>query len=353
LPIDGKCTQVKGVAKMPQPSFGDVHISAALTQISVAYLQTETAYVADRVFPIVPVVHQTDQYFKFSKDDYFRDEAQLRADAAESAGSGFNLTTGSYSASEWGIHKDIGDQTRRNADPAVDIDVAATKWAMQKMLIKRDVFFAAKFMTTGVWGSAGSTDVTGVASGGIPGTTSTPQWSDDANGDPFTDIEAAQTTVLQNTGYVPNVLVLSWPVYQALRKHPLIIDRIKYTMGGGALSANITPALLASAFDVEEVVIAKAVYNTAVEGLAGTYSFIVGKTALLAYRAPSPGLWTPTAGYIFAWQGFTGLNNLGVRILQIPMPWLGASMVRTDASMAFDMATVGTDMAVFFSAIVA
>ena len=336
-------------ATIPQPTYSDVHISAALTQVSVAYLQTETHYVADRVFPIVPVVHQTDQYFIFSKDDYFRDEAQLRADAAESAGGGFNLTTKSYAAREWGIHKDIGDQTRRNADPAIDIDVASTKWCMQKMLIKRDVFFASNYMAAGLWG----TTVTGVASGGVPGTTSTPQWSDDANGDPFTDIENGQTTILQNTGYVPNVLVLSWPVYQALRKHPLVIDRIKYTMGGGALSANITPQLLASAFDVEEVVVAKAVYNTVAEGLTASYSFIVGKTALLAYRAPSPGLWTPTAGYIFAWQGFTGLNNLGVRILQIPMPWLGASMVRTDASMAFDMQLVGTDLGFFYNSIVA
>jgi hypothetical protein len=29
---------------------------------------------------------------------------------------------------------------------------------------------------------------------------------------------------------MPNVLTLAWPVYQALRKHPLVIDRVKYTM---------------------------------------------------------------------------------------------------------------------------
>lgn len=335
---------------MPQPTFNSVHVSAALTQISVAYLQSETNYIADKVFPILPVVHQTDQYFVFSKDDYFRDEAQLRADATESAGSGYNLSTKSYNAQEWGIHKDIGDQTRRNADPAVDIDVATTKWCMQKMLIRRDGFFASTFMVNGVWG----TSVAGVASGGVPGTGSTPYWSDDANGDPFTDIEVGQTTILQNTGYLPNKLVVSWPVYQALRKHPLVIDRIKYTMGGGAMSANITPALLASAFDVEEVLVARAVYNSSPEGTASAvYNFIVGKVALLCYAAPSPGLWTPTAGYTFAWQGFTGLNNLGVRILQIPMPWLGASTVRTDASMAFDMEIVGSDLGYFFNTIVA
>ena len=39
---------------MPQPTVGDVHVAAALTQIAVAYLQDESAYIADKVFPMVP-----------------------------------------------------------------------------------------------------------------------------------------------------------------------------------------------------------------------------------------------------------------------------------------------------------
>lgn len=331
---------------MPQPVYSDVHISAALTQISVAYLQSERNYIADRVFPVIPVVHQTDQYFVWTKDDWFRDQAQLRADAAESAGGGFNLSTQSYSAKVWAIHKDVGDQVRRNADPAVDIDVASTKWCMQQLLIRRDRFFASQYMTTGVWG----TDMTGAATGN--GTSTLTYWNDDGAGDPITDVSNAQTTILQNTGYKPNKFVIAWPVYQALRKHPLVIDRIKYTMGGGALAVNITPELLAGAFDVEEVVVAQGVYNTAAEGATGSYSFIVGNNALLCYSTATPGLWEPTAGYTFAWQGFTGLNNLGIRVLQIPMPWLGASMTRTDAEMSFDMQVVGKDLGYYFSGIV-
>jgi len=329
---------------MPEPTYGDVHVQAALTAISVAYLQSEEHYIADKVFPVVPVVHQADRYFVYTKDDYFRDEAQLRADATESAGSGFNLQTQSYSAGVWALHKDVGDQTRRNADPAVDIDVASTKFVMQRMLIRRDRFFAASFMALNKWG----TDVTGAVAGN--GTTTTTFWNDDGNGDPFSDIATAQTTILQNTGLEPNTLVLAFPVYQALRKHPLVIDRIKYT--SPAYAGNITPQLMAEAFDVERVLVSKGVYNTAAQGQTGSYSFIVGKNALLCHSARAPGLWTPSAGYTFAWQGFTGLNSMGVRVLQIPMPWLGSSMVRTEAEMAFDMQVVGKDLGYFFSAIV-
>src|SRR5271163_3419457 len=111
---------------MPQPTVSAVHIQAALSVIATAYLQDAKNYIADDVFPNVPVEHQADKYFVFSKDDFFRDEAQQRADTAESAGGGFNLGTNSYLAEVWAYHMDLGEQTRRNADPAVDMDVATT-----------------------------------------------------------------------------------------------------------------------------------------------------------------------------------------------------------------------------------
>lgn len=331
---------------MPQPTVQQVHVQAALTMISVAYLQDESFYVADEVFPIVPVEHQTDVYFKYSKDDFFRDEAQQRADAAESAGGGFNLTSNnSYSAAVWAYHKDLGAQTRNNADPAVNLDISVTKFVMQRLLIRRERFWAGQYAKTGVWG----TDVVGT-SGGTPGSGTPAFWNDDANGDPFTDIATGQTTVLQNTGYEANTLVLTYPVYQALRKHPLVVDRIKYTTRADAVK--ITPALLAAAFDVDRVLVSKAVYNSAVEGATGSYTFINGKNALLCHAAPEPGLMIPSAGYTFAWRGFTGLNNMGVRVAQIPLPWLGLETVRTEGEMAFDMQAVSTDLGYFFSGIV-
>lgn len=314
--------------------------------ISVAFIQDEAFYIADKAFPVVPVEHQTDVYFTFSKDDFFRDEAKQRADAAESAGGGFNLDhAGTYAALVWAYHKDVGAQTRNNADPAVNLDIAVTKYVMQQMLIRRERVWATKYMTTGLWG----TDVAGAASGN--GTTTRTYWNDDANGDPFTDISDAQTAILQNNGYEANTLVLTYPVYQALRKHPLVIDRIKYTTRADAVK--ITPDLLAAAFDVDRVLVSKAVYNSAIEGTAaGSYSFVNGKNALLCHSAPSPGLMTPTAGYTFAWRGLSGLNNAGVRVAQIPMPWLGLETIRTEGEMAFDMQAVAPSLAYFFGSIV-
>jgi Phage major capsid protein E len=332
---------------VPSPTLTDVHVQAALTNVAVAYLQSEDNYVADKVFPMVPVQFQANKYFVWSKADFFRDEAQLRADAVESAGSGVNLTTQSYAAEVWALHQDIGPQVRANADPAVDVDVTITRVLMQKLLIRRDRFFMTKYMTTSVWG----TDNTGTAasSGGSPGTTTPVFWDDDANGDPFTDLALGQTTILTNTGYLPNMLLMSWNVYQALRKHPLVIDRIKYT--NPAYAGTVTPQLLAEAFDIAQIVVSKAVYNSAQENLSATMAFVAGKNALLVYRPPAPGLMVASAGYTFGWTGFTGLNNLGIRVSQIPMNWLGLGTVRTEGEMAFDMQVVGKDLGYFFSGI--
>lgn len=329
---------------MPQPVVADVHVSAALTTIATAYFQTEDAYVADKVFPMVPVQHQTDVYFVWSKADFFRDEAQQRADATESAGTGVNLTTATYAAKVWALHQDIGSQVRANADPAVDLDAVSTRMLMQKLLIRRDRIFMSTYMASNVWG----TTATGTA-GGTPGTTTPPLWSDDANGDPFTDIAYAQTTILQNTGFMPNTLLLSWPVYQALRKHPLVIDRIKYT--NPAFAGTITPMLLAQAFAIERVIVSRAVYNSAAENQTASMSFVAGSNALLCYSAPQPGLMVPSAGYTFGWSGFTGLNNLGVRAAQIAMPWKGLGTIRNECEMAFDMQIVGSDLGFYWSSI--
>ena len=331
---------------MPQPILTDVHVQAALTNIETAYVQDESAYVADKVFPIVPVQFQADKYFKFSKDDFFRDEAALRADGTESAGGGFNLATGSYSAQVWAFHKDVGDQVRRNADPAIDLDVVTTKFLMQRMLIRRDRQFMAAYMTNGVWG----TDIAGATS---TDTTHATYWNDDANSDPITDIATGVTTILQNTGMMANKLVLSWPAFQALRKHPLVIDRVKYT--SEVFTGTINEKLLAQLFGIDEVIVSRAVYNTSKENTNNatqTYSFLSSKDALLLHAAPTPGLMIPSAGYIFSWEGFTGLNNIGIRISQIPMPWLGQNTIRNEAEMAYDMQVVGADLGYHFGGIV-
>lgn len=322
-----------------QPTQQNVHIDRILTNISVAYLQSQENFICNKVFPIVPVQKQSDKYFTYTKNDWFRDEAQLRPDATESAGSGYGLSTSTYSADVWALHKDVGDQTRANADQPLDMDRDATMFLTQRMLLRQEIQWAADYFTTSVW----DTDITGVASS--PSASEAVYWSDYTNSDPIENVEAGKQTILSTTGYLPNTLVLGYGVFRKLKHHPDLVDRFKYTS-----SEVITEELLARFFDVERVLVAKAVKATNIEGETAAYSFTHGNSAWLGYVAPNPGILTPSAGYQFMWDGVSEGLGESVGISRFRLEWLKADRIEAEA--AWDNKVVATDLGYFFSSIV-
>src|SRR3990172_11513905 len=95
---------------MSQPGRSQIHVNKPLTNISVAFLQRLTGFVADRVFPVVPVQKQSDKYYKYERKQWFRSDAQKRAPSTESAGSGWDLSTDQYLADVWSVHKDRSEE---------------------------------------------------------------------------------------------------------------------------------------------------------------------------------------------------------------------------------------------------
>lgn len=316
---------------MPQPTSSQVHVDAILTNISVAYMQQQQNFIASRVFPVVPVEKQSDKFFKYTKNDWFRDEAQRRGDATESAGGGYNLTTDSYRADVYAFHKDVGDQTRANADAPINVDREAAEFVTSRLLLKMETQWVDAFFKTGVWG-----------------TDSTPSalWSNYTTSDPIADVEAGKRAILSTTGFEPNTLVLGYDVFSKLKNHPDLVDRIKYT------SSNvITADMMARMFEVDRVLVAKAVKATNNEGATEAYGFTHGKNALLCYSAPSPGLLQPSAGYVMSWTGVSGGIGATIGTSRIRMESLKAD--RIEAEVGFDMKVVAGDLGYFFSAAVA
>lgn len=315
---------------MPQPTSSQVHVDAILTNISVAYMQKSENFIANKVFPIVPVEKQSDKYYTYTKNDWFRDEAQLRADATESAGGGYNLSTSSYSADVWAFHKDVGDQTRANADAPINVDREAAEFVTSRLLLKMETQWVSNFFSTSIWAN----DVT-------PGNL----WSDYTNSDPLSDVEDGKRAILATTGFEPNTLVLGYDVFKELKNHPDLVDRIKYT------SSNvITADMMARMFDIDRVLVSKSVKATNNEGATGAYDFTAGKNALLCYSAPAPGLLQPSAGYVMSWTGVSGGLGQTIGTSRIRMDSVRAD--RIEGEMAFDMKVVASDLGYFFSAVV-
>jgi hypothetical protein len=325
---------------MPNPTLGDVHVNRPLTNILVGFLQKADNFIWNRLFPLVPVDHMSDSYYIWDQADFYRDEARLRAAGTETAGVGMRLSTASYAAQVWGIHHDIPDMIRSNADQPLDQDEAATRLVGQKLMIRNERIFGANFFATSVWGR----DVTGVAA--APGANQFLQWNDGAS-NPIQDVRAEIITQAEKTGYRPNKFAMGSRVWIQLEDHADILDRIKYTEKGV-----VTKDLVASLFELDEVLASAGVYNTAAEGQTGSYSLIVGKSALLAYAAPSPSIFEPSAGYAFSWNGYLGATNeFGARVKSFYLPQIAAE--RVEGEMAIDQKVVSTVCGTYFASAVA
>lgn len=322
------------------PKMQDAHIDRALTNISVAFMQDASNYIADKVFPTIPVKRQSDLYYIYNTGDFLRDEAQVRGAATESAGGDYDLSTDTYYCKKHAFHKDVTPEERANYDEPLDADRDAQVFVSQKMLIRREMEWATNFFKTGVW----SREMVGAAS--AVADTSYVYWNDETS-TPIADITAESIRMASRTGYKPNTLVLSPYVFNALKNHYDVLDRVKYTETG-----IVTTSLLASLFEVQNVYVAWAVVNSAAKGATDSISFIMGKNALLCYSNPAPALRQPSAGYIFAWTGLEGSGAYGNRIIRLPMDMLGLGTERIEGELAFTAKKVSDDLGVFFKDIV-
>ena len=316
---------------MTQPTQNQVHVDKVLTQISIAYMNELASFVATEVFPVISVDKQSDKYWEYTQADWFRDEAALRADATESEGSGYGVTTSTYFCDVYGFHKDIGNQTRQNADAPLNVDADAARFVTHTLMLRQEIQWVTDYFASSIWG-----------------TDSTPSnlWSNYGTSDPIDNVETGKATILTNTGRFPNTMVLGYNVYRQLRNHPDIIDRIKFTS-----FQTVTEDLLARVFDVDRVLVAKAIKNTANEGASASYSLTHGKHALLAHVADTPGLLTPSAGYTFMWKGVSQGMGTNVAVSRMDMPLKKAT--RVEAEIAWDNKVIATNLGYFFASAVA
>lgn len=324
---------------MPEPQLAQVHVNRPLTNISQAYMQDASDYIADKVFPVVPVQKQSDRYFVYLKGDWFRDEAQIRGPETESAGGGYNLdNTPSYYAPVYAFHKGVDPQIRANSDDPLNADRDATLFVTHRLMLKREILVVSTVMATSTW--------TGSTTGGD--VTPSPQW-DAANSTPLEDIEAQIWSVKQQTAKFPNRLVLGPRVWEVLKNHDEIVQRIKYTQRGVVTTDLLASLIAPPGVEDFRVMVAAAIKNTGAQGAADNMQFIAPtKDALLLYAEPQPGIMVPSAGYIFTWVGLEGAGAFGSRIQQIPTPLLGVGSVRIEGELAFAVKIVGADLGAYF-----
>lgn len=334
---------------MPLPGVSDLHVNAPLTNVSVAYIQNPNRFIANKVFPKVPVEKRSDIYWRYSKSDWRRTEAAKRAPGTESKGVGWNNDTDQYYCDVFAVHKDIEDQVRANADSNFKLDSDATKFVTNQLLLRRDMDWVDTYFKTGVW----ATEYDGVA--GTPAAGQFQQWDQSAS-DPLVNVTDWQIDFDLLTGFEVNFMVLGANVWKRLKNHPAILDRIKFTQKGV-----VTKDLVASFFDIpaNRLFVATAsssvgpqINDMATQDAQATMEYIVpANSALLGYAPSAPSLNEPSAGYVMTWKGYIGNNSEGVAISNFRMQHLKSD--RIEGEMAYDMKVVSQDCGIFLNNVVA
>ncbi len=271
------------------PDVSQVHIDVALTNVSISYSNPD--YISDLIAPAVPVRKQSDKYFIYDPQrERFRQSNDRRAPGTEANEVDFALSTDNYFCEDHALEAVIPDEERENADPPLQADIDRTELLIDKMLLNKEIVLANRIRS--------GTD--------IPGETLSEdeQWSDYEHSDPVSAVEAQKATIQSAVQVIPNVLVLSYPVYQKVRLHPRVIEKVQYVRLGV-----VGPDVLAQLFDVERVLVPRAFKNVAAPGQTPNLQYIWGKDAFLCYVPPRPALKQVAFAYTFLWTVAPGSIN--------------------------------------------
>lgn len=273
----------------------------ALTNMALAYYQNAANYFAKAIFPVCPVNLSSDNFYIFDKEDLLRDSWQRKPAYGQVMPAVVSEHTDTYACEVdqmiMGIDQIRQTDLQRRQGPKIkDPRQQRTKTIAEQANIHQDRLFAENFFKSGVWAN----EWTGKDDTNVTGKEFI-KFSNH-NSDPIQFIADRKTSMHEQTGRTPNKLAIGANVFNALRLHPAILERVKFG-GTTANPAQVTKNVLAQLFEVEELVVLMSIHNQAKMGKEADMKFIGDSNALLlAYATDAPAVDEPSAGYIFTWD---------------------------------------------------
>lgn len=305
-----------------------------LTNLSIVQMANTSNYIAGRMFPIVPVNQQAGKYITYNSADFNRTDTRPVADGAKAPLVGFQYGEDNYFCDVYKVAGTIGERTLANATAPMQPQTELVTRLTRDILIHRETKFFDTFVKTGVWvdldGATADFDQFDAATG---------------SGNPIELITEERTKfALRNYGIAPNKLLLSRDVFDELKNHPDIIERIIYI--AGSEPAMINTNHLSQLFEMQ-VEVNDAVRNVAKEGAADDKQFFMTDSMLMTYAPDSAGLMTDSAGFIFSWANLSGFGGTAVRTEDRRMEDGGGMYM--EAMNAYDIKVQNSELGTFFT----
>jgi hypothetical protein len=270
--------------------YSDVHVARLETGWSLAYRQEPTDFVADKWFPLQPVNQIAGLYPKISKENAFTNKAgRWRPGTIPPQGDLIVDSPGSFVCQRYAYEMSLMADMPFVADAAYPLEYMTTTMVTDVLQLNKELILADNYFKASVW----STDWTGVASGetGTDAQTNslTFRQFNDSDSDPIGTFTNAMLRFKKLAGRKPNFCLMGEAVYDKLRINPQLMSLYRNPQAADKSPTKLNEDMVATALDIDRLVVARAMYNTAKTGDTVSLDWIFGKGIWLGYVGnPAP-----------------------------------------------------------------
>lgn len=282
---------------MPQMNNAQARVvDPVLTSAAQGY--KNAAFVGGALFPKVPVAQRGGKILSFGKEDFML-YATGRSPGQNTKRVTFGYQGAPYALESHSLEGLLPVETLQEglAVPGIDMSMVTVSKTQNIIALRLEKAQADAARNAAAYGANNKVTLAGASQ------------FNDANSDPVTAIETGKEAVRKQIGKRPNTAIIGAAVFAALKVHPKILDRLKYTGRDVA-----TPELLASLFGLDQVLVGDAIYASD----DGTFNDVWGKDVVLAYTevasvaeqgAPSYGYTYQLGGYPIVEEPYFERNN--------------------------------------------
>lgn len=247
------------------------------------------AFVADKLFPRVPVPNRAMTVLKFGKESF------RKLNTRRAPGSNVKRVQYGYGSDTIALVQDaleavvpVEHQQEAEKVPGVDLGANAINMVLDVVDLGLEIEAATLARDATKYASSNKTTLLGQY-----------RWAG-STAVPLQDVNTGKEAIRRMTGRRPNVMVAGPTALAALKGHAAIKEQFKYTSRD-----SITLAMLAAYFELDEVVAGDAVYlpETAADTVAATD--VWGNDVILAWvpRGTS-NFMVPAFGYTYELMGY-------------------------------------------------
>lgn len=262
---------------------GQFYVDQALTNVSQAWQNNSEDFIAEKIFPVIPVDKKTGKYWAYNKDNLIVPSTTLRSGEATTQRASFGKSLNDFGPlSEHALKDFVSKDEYEMTDAPLNVDTDVTNFLNEQMAIAEEQDLSSILADTAI--ITQNTTLSG-----------TSQWSDYSNSNPFADIKNGAVAMRGQSLVLPNTAFMSWETWITLVDHPDFLDRIKWSQTGVMTEADFLKLL--APYGIKKLFVGKVQKNTARKGQAATLGSVWGKHFWLGYVTDTPGLRQVNGGY--------------------------------------------------------